>query len=139
MKLSHIRLARICVVTLLIALFAASCGPEAPTPTPVQPAATTAPAEPTAASSGGSSDSGTLAVLDWAGYDAEDFWTDFKKMYPNVTVNFEIGSSDADVYGKMKGGNQADTFHSYTGWLNFFVDEGLAEEIDTSKLSNWDK
>jgi spermidine/putrescine transport system substrate-binding protein len=82
---------------------------------------------------------GTLSVLDWAGYDAEDFWIDFKNTYPKVTVNFEIGISDADIYAKMKAGNQADIFHPYTGWLKFYVDEGLVEEIDTSKLTNWDK
>jgi spermidine/putrescine transport system substrate-binding protein len=39
----------------------------------------------------------------------------------------------------MKAGSQADVFHPYTGWLQFYVDEGLAAEIDTSKLKNWDK
>jgi spermidine/putrescine transport system substrate-binding protein len=82
---------------------------------------------------------GSLTVLDWAGYDAEDFLVDFKNTYPNVTVNFEIGASDADIYSKMKAGDQADIFHPYTGWLQFYVDEGLVEEIDTSKLTNWDK
>ena len=82
---------------------------------------------------------GTLSVLEWAGYDAEDFWVDFKNAYPNVTVGFEIGSSDADIYAKMAAGNQADVFHPYSGWLQFYVDEGLVEEIDTSKLENWDK
>jgi len=82
---------------------------------------------------------GSLSVLDWAGYDAEDFWIDFKTTYPNVTVNFEIAISDADIYAKMAAGNQADVFHPYTGWLQFYVDEGLVEEIDTSKLTNWDK
>jgi spermidine/putrescine transport system substrate-binding protein len=82
---------------------------------------------------------GTLSVLDWAGYDQEDFWVDFKNTYPNVTVNFEIGISDADIYAKMAAGNQADVFHPYSGWLQFYVDEGLVEEIDTSKLANWDK
>ena len=81
----------------------------------------------------------TLAVLDWAGYDAPEYWIDFKNKNPNVKVNFEIGSSDADVYGKMKAGTKADTFHAYTGWLQFYVDEGLAQEIDTSKLKNWSK
>lgn len=83
--------------------------------------------------------SGKLAVLEWAGYDAADFWIDFKNAHPDVQVSFEIGSSDADVYGKMKAGTQADVFHSYTGWLQFYVDEGLAAEIDVSKLRNWDK
>ena len=83
--------------------------------------------------------SGDLAVLEWAGYDAADFWTDFKGKYPDAKVSFEIGSSDADVYGKMKAGTKADIFHVYTGWLQFYVDEGLVEEIDVSKLKNWSK
>jgi spermidine/putrescine transport system substrate-binding protein len=82
---------------------------------------------------------GELAVLEWAGYDAEDFWIDFKNGNPAVKVNFEIASSDADVYGKMKAGTQADVFHAYTGWLQFYVDEGLVEEIDAAKLTNWSK
>ena len=82
---------------------------------------------------------GSLTVLDWAGYDAADFWIDFQTTYPKVTVNFEIGASDADIYSKMKAGDQADIIHPYTGWLQFYVDEGLVEEIDTSKLTNWDK
>jgi spermidine/putrescine transport system substrate-binding protein len=98
------------------------------------PAATSAPTEAPVAEV-----TGSLAVLDWAGYDAEDFWVDFKNAYPEVTVSFEIGISDADIYAKMAAGNQADVFHPYTGWLQFYVDEGLVEEIDTSKLTNWDK
>ncbi len=82
---------------------------------------------------------GTLTVLEWAGYEAPDFWIDFQTTYPNVTVNFPIGASDADIYAKMKAGDQADLFHAYTGWLQFYVDEGLVEEIDTSKLANWDQ
>ncbi len=82
---------------------------------------------------------GNLTVLDWAGYDQPDFWIDFKNNYPKVNVSFEIGASDADIYSKMKAGDQADIFHPYTGWLQFYVDEGLVQPIDTSKLTNWDK
>ena len=80
-----------------------------------------------------------LVVLDWPGYDAEAFWTDFKNKYPDARVNFEIGASDADIYGKIKAGSQADIIHPYTGWLQVYVDEGLVQEIDASKLTNWDK
>jgi spermidine/putrescine transport system substrate-binding protein len=82
---------------------------------------------------------GSLAVLDWAGYDDPAFWADFQAAYPDVDVTFEIGASDADIYAKMAAGDQADVFHPYTGWLQFYVDEGLVEEIDTSKLANWEK
>ncbi len=39
----------------------------------------------------------------------------------------------------MEAGSEADVFHFYTGWQQFYVDEGLVQEIDTSKLTNWDK
>jgi len=84
-------------------------------------------------------ESGQLVVLDWPGYDAEAFWIDFKKKYPDARVNFEIGASDADIYGKIKAGSQADIIHPYTGWLQGYVDEGLVEEIDVTKIPNWDK
>jgi spermidine/putrescine transport system substrate-binding protein len=82
---------------------------------------------------------GSLNVLDWSGYDQEIFWQDFKNTYKNVSVSFDFGNSDAEQYSKMKAGSQADIFHPYTGWLQFYVDEGLVAEIDTSKLKNWDK
>ena len=132
------------MLTMLIMLLSA-CGGGAATATEAPaPEATSAPTEASVATSAPTEapvagETGTLSVLDWAGYDAEDFWVDFKNEYPDVTVNFEIGISDADIYAKMAAGNQADIFHPYTGWLQFYVDEGLVEEIDTSKLSNWDK
>ncbi len=82
---------------------------------------------------------GSLSVLEWSGYEDPLYWADFQSTYPNVSVNFDFGISDADIYGKMKAGSQADVFHPYTGWLQFYVDEGLVSEIDTTKLTNWDK
>ncbi len=120
--------ARASGLMLVFAIVAAACGPAA-TPAPTAPPTEVPPAEVT----------GSLTVLDWAGYDAPDFWVDFQNTYPKATVNFEIGASDADIYAKMKAGDQADIFHPYTGWLQFYVDEGLVEEIDTSQLTNWDK
>lgn len=84
---------------------------------------------------------GSLSVFDWAGYDQEIFWQDFKNTYKNVTVSFPtFGASDADIYNQIHTGlNSADIFHPYTGWLQFYVDEGLVHEIDTTKLKNWSK
>jgi spermidine/putrescine transport system substrate-binding protein len=79
-----------------------------------------------------------LLVLEWAGYEAEDFWTDFQTANPEVPVDFEFGTTDADILSLMQAGSQADIFHFYTGWQQFYVDEGLVREIDTSKLTNWD-
>jgi spermidine/putrescine transport system substrate-binding protein len=80
-----------------------------------------------------------LLVLEWAGYEAPDFWTDFASANPDTDVQFEFGINDADILSLMEAGSQADVFHFYTGWQQFYVDAGLVQEIDTSKLSNWDK
>lgn len=82
---------------------------------------------------------GTLSVLEWSGYEDPLYWADFQAENPSATVSFSFGISDADIYGKVKAGDQSDLFHAYTGWLQFYVDEGLVEEIDTTRLSNWDK
>lgn len=122
MNRSRPSLYSVCGVLLIFVLILSACGA-------AKPATEVPPAQQT----------GSLTVLDWAGYDGADFWVDFKNTYPKVTVNFEIGESDADIYSKMKAGDQADIFHPYTGWLQFYVDEGLVQPIDTSKLKNWDK
>jgi len=121
----------------ILAVAACQAGPT-PTTGPTATATVAATATPTPSPLPGDV-TGTLTVLDWAGYDAPEFWTDFQKAHPNVTMKFEIGASDADIFGKMLAGDQADVFHPYSGWFQLYVDAGLVEEIDTSRLTNWDK
>jgi spermidine/putrescine transport system substrate-binding protein len=97
-------------------------------PAMTEPAATEAPAP-----------SGELTVLEWAGYEIPDMWADFGKAYPNVSVTFNFGASDPDIYGKVLAGSTEDIIHLYTPFLNFYVEEGLIQAIDVSKLKNWDK
>jgi spermidine/putrescine transport system substrate-binding protein len=80
-----------------------------------------------------------LSVLEWSGYEDPKFWTDFKKASPATAVSFEFGISDGDILSKMESGTPYDIFHFYTGWQQFYVDEGLVQPIDTTKLTNWDK
>ena len=138
------------IVGAALMLLVAACTAATTTPTPAAPSgiASTAPSAappasvpPTPAPTDVPADQviGNLTVLDWSGYEQDIFWADFKSTYANATVAFEFGQSDADIYSKMKAGGQADVFHPYTGWLQFYVDEGLAAEIDTSKLKNWAK
>lgn len=84
---------------------------------------------------------GELTVFDWAGYEVVDFYKDFANKYKNVTLSFgTVGASDADIFNQMKTGlRHPDVFHPYTGWLQFYVDDGLAVEIDVTKLKNWNK
>lgn len=95
--------------------------------------------ESTAPPASAAAEPNELLVLEWSGYEAEDFWTDFASANPDTEVTFEFGDTDANILALMQGGSQADIFHFYTGWQQFYVDEGLVQEIDTSQLSNWDK
>ena len=113
----------------LAALLLAACGSGSPT-TSAGGSARPASREP---------EPNELLVLEWAGYEAEDFWVDFATANPDTDVEFEFGANDADILALMQAGSEADIFHFYTGWQQFYVDEGLVQEIDTSKLTNWDK
>jgi spermidine/putrescine-binding protein len=113
----------------------------APTAAPTTALASTPPSEAPATDVPPDQVTGELSVFDWSGYDADWAWQDFKDTYKNAKVSFpSFGGSDADIYaGVSTGTNKSDVFHPYTGWLKFYVDEGLAAEIDTSKLKNWSK
>jgi len=132
---------------LSVMMIVAACGgggaTTAPTSGPASqpPAATEAPPTATPTDTPPDQVTGDLTVFDWAGYDQEIFWQDFKDTYKNATVSFpSFGGSDADIYSQVKSGlNTSDVFHPYTGWLQFYVDDGLVAEIDTSRLKNWDK
>ena len=79
-----------------------------------------------------------LLVLEWAGYEEERWWPDFKAASPETAVEFEFGTNDADILAKMGAGSAADIVHLYTGYEQLYVDDGLVREIDTSQLTNWD-
>ena len=80
---------------------------------------------------------GTLTVLDWAGYEDTSMFIGFHHKYPKVTVSVAFGESDADIFGKMKAGADACTFHIYTGWQPFYVRDSLVQELDTTRFSHW--
>ena len=109
------------VPTTLLALAVLACGGEKK-----QPAGALTPES-----------TGTLTVLDWAGYEDTSMFVGFHQKYPKVTVSVAFGESDADIFGKMKAGADACTFHIYTGWQPFYVRDGLVQELDTTRLSHW--
>jgi spermidine/putrescine transport system substrate-binding protein len=129
------------IVAILAAIVLSACGgAPAQTPAPeteaAQPETTEAVAE---AAPCESATEGDLSVLEWSGYETTDFWADFCKAYPDKKVTFNFGASDPDIYAKVKAGTSEDIFHFYTPFLKYYVDEGLVQPLDTSKMKNWDK
>ncbi|MBI3244397.1 MAG: extracellular solute-binding protein [Chloroflexi bacterium] len=114
---------RIHLCLLIITTLTAACA---------GPATTAAPAEaPTAAPTG------PLVVLDWSGYELPEFWQPFADKYPDVTVDFSFFAEDAEAFAKLQTGFQSDLVHPCSSWWKLYVDNGLVQPIDTSKLSNW--
>ena len=132
--------ARIPTVLLSIGLALSACaGQQQATSQPDErDSGATASEAASSAPSAAADEPNELLVLEWGGYEAEDFWTDFAQASPDTQVSFEFGDTDANILAQMQAGSQADIFHFYTGWQQFYVDEGLVQEIDTSKLTNWD-
>ena len=83
--------------------------------------------------------SGELTVLEWAYYEVPEMWADFGEAYPDVEVTFNFGASDEDIFAKTLAGSGEDIMHFYTPFLKFYVDEGLIQPLDISKMEHWDE
>jgi len=78
-----------------------------------------------------------LVVLDWAGYELPEFWAPFAAANPEVTVDYSFFAEDAEAYAKLQTGFQADVLHPCSSWWGLYVENGLVQPIDTSRLGNW--
>jgi spermidine/putrescine-binding protein len=78
-----------------------------------------------------------LIVLDWAGYELPEFWAPFAEAYPDITVDYSFFAEDAEAYAKLQSGFEADVLHPCSSWWGLYVESGLVQPIDTSRLSNW--
>jgi spermidine/putrescine transport system substrate-binding protein len=79
---------------------------------------------------------GTLTVLEWAGYDGEEYFKSYVKKYGSLPA-FSIFASEEEALQKVRGGFAADIMHPCNYSVGRFLDAKLALPIDTSRLSNW--
>jgi spermidine/putrescine-binding protein len=77
-----------------------------------------------------------LTVMEWAGYDAEDYYKPYVAKY-GAPPNFSIFASEEEALQKVRGGFAADVMHPCNYSVGRFVEAKIAAPIDTSKLSNW--
>lgn len=122
------------ILVVAVSFILAACGastpaaPAAPeTPQEEKPAPTAVPAK--------SADN--IVIFDWAGYDATDFYQVFQTDHPDVKVDYTLFEQDADAFAKMQTGFKVDLVHPCASWWKLYVDAGLVQPIDTSKLKNW--
>ena len=115
---------RIIGSTLMCAAILTACSTAAPATPP--PPATRPPAAPEA-----------LIVLEWSGYELPQFWAPFAAQHPEVQPDFAFFAEDPEAFVKMQTGFQTDIVHPCNSWWQLYVDNGLVQPIDTSRLSHW--
>jgi spermidine/putrescine transport system substrate-binding protein len=111
-------------------------GPGAPTPaaTPGGDGAGAYPDSPPAAE-----DPGPLTLLEWSGYELDQFHAPFTAAHPDVQLDYQFADSGASFFSKVQtGGARVDIAHPCSNWVQTWVDNDLLAPIDTSRLSNWD-
>ena len=133
---SCVFLSALAVVALPFTAAGCSGGKDSGGPAPSASPSVTTPASPSGAATAVKL-TGTLNVLDWAGYEEPSMFSAFQKKYPDVKVNVSFGESDGDIFAKIKAKADVCLYHFYSGWQDLFVREGLAAEIDTSKIKGW--
>ncbi|HJS28768.1 MAG TPA: extracellular solute-binding protein [Anaerolineales bacterium] len=86
---------------------------------------------------------GNLLILEWSGYEATEFpyfFGSFTEKYTDTlsdTLDYSFFAEDAEALAKMQTGFEADLVHPCNSWWQLYVDAGLVQPIDTSRLSNW--
>jgi spermidine/putrescine transport system substrate-binding protein len=80
---------------------------------------------------------GSLAILDYAGYESKPLWTSYRKEFPGKTPHWTFYNSDAEALSKTLGGYRGDVSHPCSGYVKSWADADLIEPWDTSLLTNF--
>jgi spermidine/putrescine transport system substrate-binding protein len=117
---------------ILVTCFALAACSSQPTVAPA-PAATET-ARPTAADAAAA---GGLLVLEWAGFESPNFYQPFIDQHPNVKVDYSFVADDAESFAKAQNSSDFDVLHPCANYYRLFVEKGLVQPIDISRLKNW--
>jgi len=81
---------------------------------------------------------GTLEVFEWSGYEVEELWGTFKRMYPNVNVKFSFFVDEAEALTKLQAGFRPDIVHPCSDNIRLWYEAGVIEPLDISLIPNWE-
>ena len=113
-------------------------------------AAPEASAPPRTASSGGTSaatavsfdpasEDGALQVLDWSGYELEDFWKPYTEgpYGADHPLKFTFLETDQQALAKVAAGFETDLVHPQSGYVQDWLDAGLIQPWTVDVLPEW--
>ena len=78
----------------------------------------------------------TATYFTWAGYDIPELFVDYEAKH-GALPNFAIFGASEEGLTKMRGGFVVDVAHPCNSGLLRWIDSGLFQPIETSRLSNW--
>jgi spermidine/putrescine transport system substrate-binding protein len=81
---------------------------------------------------------GSLLVIDWAGYEKPEFYQPFIDQHPKVKVDYSFMADDAESFAKAQNTPDFDLAHPCSNYFRLFVEKGLVQPIDTSRIKGWD-
>jgi spermidine/putrescine transport system substrate-binding protein len=80
-----------------------------------------------------------LVILEWSGYETETYWEPFAAEHPDITPDYAFFGEDAEALSKAQSGFSFDVVHPCGSWWGLYVEAGLVQPIDTSRLENFDE
>jgi spermidine/putrescine-binding protein len=115
----------------------ASSAPEASAPP--ETAASSASSAATTVSLDPGSEKGALQVLDWSGYELEDFWKPYTEgpYGADHPLKFAFLETDQQALAKVAAGFETDLVHPQSGYVQDWLDAGLIQPWTVEALPEW--
>jgi spermidine/putrescine transport system substrate-binding protein len=80
---------------------------------------------------------GDLVVFDWAGYELPELWAEYRQQYPDQKPKFTFLTGSPQAFSKVRAGFSPDLTHPCNAYIQNFVDLGVMQPFDTSRLSHF--
>lgn len=80
-----------------------------------------------------------LVVLEWSGYETETYWEPFAAEHPDIQPEYAFFGEDAEALSKAQSGFYFDVVHPCGSWWGLYVEAGLVQPLDTSRLEHFDE
>ncbi|WPD21964.1 MAG: extracellular solute-binding protein [Candidatus Electrothrix aestuarii] len=80
-----------------------------------------------------------LLVYDWSACNLPQFYTKFTEKYLGSSPRFTYIGSDEEAYAKAVGGFTFDIIHPCSNFYHLYVESGLIQPLDTSRIERWDE
>ena len=77
-----------------------------------------------------------LTVFDWAGYEDPEFFKDYTAKYGDAPTYAFFGDEE-EAFQKLRSGFRADLAHPCSQSVSKWIEAGLLEPFDTSRIPRW--